>query len=451
MESAINCVVLTTLHDNFLTTIKSVNRQSLVPKNKFLIVDSKFADRWTHYSENEVLYNWKIVILRLDDDFGDYRTRAIDFISKNEWLCFLDDDEWIHPEFFKNLDSFVTSVRGPLDAIRLPRSNSFGTDVNVRPELDWLNPDGLNFPDWQGRVLLNTGSTRYQGAVHETLAGFTCMVDLKAPYVVLLHHKTEQMQSERNRLWSRLTHVQANAVRSENDSTSFVDYFSQCKEDYFLSNLMSKFGEKVSKVVVEIGAGHPIDLSNSRRFILDGYRALLIEGNRQLFESLSDEYQDCDVVDLVNCVVTGDGRDVDFHVSKIHWALSGIGGVSQAERHSASDIQVETISTTRPSEIIKNWTFVEHQIGILSIDIEGLEDEIVDDILSNTSYRPTFIVIEALSDSERKKQELLLEDHNYTFVKNLKLSNVWITSEFERLNELVSFSRAFDPFNNKTD
>lgn len=81
-----------------------------------------------------------------------------------------------------------------------------------------------------------------------------------------------------------------------------------------------------------------------------------------------------------------------------------------------------------------------------SIDIEGLEDEIADDILSNTAYRPTFIVIEALSDHERKKQEALLVGHNYTYLKNLQLSNVWIDSEFDGLLNIVDFSRSFDPY-----
>ena len=215
IESRINCVVLTMLHENFLTTIESVNAQSLLPKKRFLIVDDKFSDRFPEYSDNEVLAGWEIVMLSLGDDFGDYRNRAVDVVPKGEWLCFLDDDEWINQEFFKNLDDFVGSVKGPLDAIRIPRSNSFGFDVNERPEQDWLSPAGFLFPDWQGRVIINNGRTKYVGIVHETLSGYTCMVDFNGPYVMLIHHKTEPMQSKSDQLWGRLSEIAAESTDRE--------------------------------------------------------------------------------------------------------------------------------------------------------------------------------------------------------------------------------------------
>lgn len=216
MESRINCVVLTTLHENFLTTIESINAQSLLPKKRFLIVDSKFAERFPKYSDNEVLSLWEIVMLPLRDDFADYRNRAVELVQKDEWLCFIDDDEWLHQEFFKNLDGFVGSVKGPLDAIRIPRSNSFGLK-NERPEQDWLNPVGFRFPDWQGRVIKNNGRTKYVGVVHETLSGYACMVDCNSPYVMLIHHKTESMQRESNQLWGRLSQIATESIDPEFD------------------------------------------------------------------------------------------------------------------------------------------------------------------------------------------------------------------------------------------
>ena len=445
MQSRINCVALTTLHENFLTTIESVNAQSLLPNKRFLIIDGKFSERFPKYSDNEVLAGWEIVMLSLGDDFGDYRNRAVDVVPKGEWICFLDDDEWIHQEFFKNLDGFVGSVKGPLDAIRIPRSNSYGLNVNERPEQDWLKPEGYLFPDWQGRVLINNGRTKYVGVVHEVLSGYACMVDLHAPYVLLIHHKTRQMQSERNEQWGRLSEIATESIDPIIATTK--SFYSQCREDYFFSSLILRFGDKISRVVVEIGAGHPVNLSNSRWLILNGFRALLVEGNPILCQQLSDEYQNNENVEVANQVVTGDGRNVDFHMSKIHWALSGVGGVSQSDRHGVTDIEVVTKASKRVSELINFWNSGNLQIGILSIDIEGLEDEIADDVLSNTAYRPTFIVIDTLSDLERKKQEALLVGHNYTYLKNLQLSNVWIDSAFDGLLDVVDFSRSFDPYN----
>ena len=270
------------------------------------------------------------------------------------------------------------------------------------------------------------------------------MVFFNGPYVMLIHHKTAAMQAQSNQRWDNLREI---AIKSNDpEITNTNSFYSQCREDYFLASVFSKFGKKISRVVIEIGAGHPVDLSNSRWFILNGFRALLVEGNQILCQQLSDEYQNNENVDVANHVVTGDGRNVDFHTSKIHWALSGIGGVSQTERHSETDIEVVSIASKRVSEVINSWNSGDSEVGILSIDIEGLEDEIVDDFLSNTAFRPTFIVIEALSDLERNKQEALLVGHNYTYLKNLQLSNVWIDSAFDGLLDVVDFSRNFDPY-----
>lgn len=127
------------------------------------------------------------------------------------------------------------------------------------------------------------------------------------------------------------------------------DTFTQNGEDGIIDAIFKRIGTK-TKVCCEFGAWDGIHLSNCRRLILDGWSALMIEGDETRFNDLLSNYSNNGLVKCVNKYV---------------------------------DAKHSSLGT-----ILKENNIV--TIDFLSVDIDGLDYE----IFENLDVNPTVICIE---------------------------------------------------------
>ncbi|MCL4352882.1 MAG: FkbM family methyltransferase [Patescibacteria group bacterium] len=77
------------------------------------------------------------------------------------------------------------------------------------------------------------------------------------------------------------------------------NYFSQNGEDGIIERIFSIIGAPTKKCC-EFGAWDGIHFSNTRRLILNGWRAVLIEGNKERFQQLRQNYVPNERVHCIN-------------------------------------------------------------------------------------------------------------------------------------------------------
>lgn len=91
-------------------------------------------------------------------------------------------------------------------------------------------------------------------------------------------------------------------MRTEDLLAYKSDTYSQNGEDGIISRIFKIIGT-TTKVCCEFGAWDGVHLSNCRALILDGWRALMIEGDEERFRDLVSNYSENPLVISHNCYV----------------------------------------------------------------------------------------------------------------------------------------------------
>jgi hypothetical protein len=150
-----------------------------------------------------------------------------------------------------------------------------------------------------------------------------------------------------------------------------IDYqhrhFSQSGEDGIIARVFEIIGVG-NKLCCEFGAWDGIHLSNTRSLILDGWSALLIEGDIQRFHYLQTNYAGDPTISLECSFVGADGN-----------SLAQI-----LERHGLADLRLD----------------------LLSIDIDGLDFDHFS-TLDRLRFLPRLVVVEVQPEHGPDRTELL--------------------------------------------
>lgn len=151
----------------------------------------------------------------------------------------------------------------------------------------------------------------------------------------------------------------------------------------------------VTKFVVDVGA-RGRDRSNSYDFMREfGWTGLLIEANPLLLDSIHREFTDlnyrlvcCAVSDYVGRGALTIGSNDD--VSSLSEHLAVLWGESKGE----VEVRVDRLPN------ILSEQGVPLDFDLLSIDIEGEDIKVLNDLIDSSDYRPRWIIVEA-SDNFR--------------------------------------------------
>lgn len=213
---------------------------------------------------------------------------------------------------------------------------------------------------------------------------------------------------------------------------------AQMGDDIILSIVFKYLGIPLQQVVyLDIGANHPIECSNTYYFYKAGAKGVLVEANPKLIPMLK-LFRSGDVI-LNRCVAYKSGEKVDF------FDLTSIGiGLSTSSPQfrdnlltmypeaRESTIKVESISVMDLAS-----QYFDKAPTLLSIDIEGMEEE----ILSSIDFkicRPTVIVCEMIPfhpqhlrtiGKKNKNIMQLMEENDYSEYAFTGVNSIFIDNQ----------------------
>lgn len=203
-----------------------------------------------------------------------------------------------------------------------------------------------------------------------------------------------------------------------------MKYFSQFGQDKYIYE--SFFGGKTDGVVVEIGASHPSEFSNSLFFENLGWSGVLVEPNENDAKLLKDQrklpvessaiYNKSGEFDFLLCegytkVLSGILDEQNpYHLERIRSEIAQHGGSSQV-------VKVNCITF---SELAQKYNL--QSIDYLSIDTEGSEYSILTSI-PWTKISPICISVE--NNYKDSKIKGYLEDRGYSLVANLGCDEIY--------------------------
>ena len=177
--------------------------------------------------------------------------------------------------------------------------------------------------------------------------------------------------------------------------------FAQSGEDIVIDNLL---GHKSFGFYVDVGCNHPIQMSNTYRFYLRGWRGIAIDVNVEFAKPFA-RMRPRDL--FVDACISDSGSDVDFKIYKSR-ALSSITGTKFYDNPDHYGLErVERLQTKSLNEILQAHSAPE-KFELLSIDVEGHDFEVLRSIDLNR-YQPEVILVEvngkdisvnAIGDSE---------------------------------------------------
>jgi FkbM family methyltransferase len=165
----------------------------------------------------------------------------------------------------------------------------------------------------------------------------------------------------------------------------------------------SQFGEfplflnvarpKRDGVVVDAGALGK-DVSNSYDLLSQlGWRGVLIEANPNLWERIERDFAGLNS-SLVRCAVSDVEGPVVLHLGVVDGVSSIIRATAEAWGPLRGNVEVQA----RRLGAILDEQQVPRSFDLLSLDIEGMDMAVLNDLIEHTSYRPRWIFLEASYD-----------------------------------------------------
>ena len=202
---------------------------------------------------------------------------------------------------------------------------------------------------------------------------------------------------------------------------------SQYGEVELLLNLISK-EVFASPTIVDVGAAG-VDISNSIDLIATmGWRGLLIEANPHHAELLATEIAELNA-DVVCCAVAATEGEATFYLGRNHHLSS----LNQEMAESWGDTQGEITVTKRRLHKILDEHNIPQNFAVLSLDIEGVDFEVLNDLINSSLYRPDWIIIEwghtifeatmddhRLTDAVRTEYEIVGTTFSNILLKRIK-------------------------------
>jgi glycosyltransferase involved in cell wall biosynthesis len=147
----------------------------------------------------------RLVEYSLNKNFADFKNNLKNECKK-DYIVFIDADETLSEILLHHMPIILES--NPVDLFYVPRANTVAglTEDHVR-QWGWRVENGLvNWPDFQGRIVKNLESLRWEGAVHERVVGSKTVswfpIDNKD--YCLHHDKSIEKQEQQNRFYNTI-------------------------------------------------------------------------------------------------------------------------------------------------------------------------------------------------------------------------------------------------------
>ncbi len=183
---------------------------------------------------------------------------------------------------------------------------------------------------------------------------------------------------------------------------------------------------------VDIGAHHPIDISNTFLFYMQGWRGINIDatpGSMELFRKYRPE-------DVNLELAIGPRRERLSFTMFSDPALNGFVDQPTIEAHRARGIQVlRTLETEcRPIDGVLLEHLGDREIDLMNLDIEGKDIQVLE-TFDFARWRPKMIILEILGHRDLKsvvssREVTFLESKGYSAFSRLDFSTIFLDRRF---------------------
>lgn len=182
-------------------------------------------------------------------------------------------------------------------------------------------------------------------------------------------------------------------------------------------------GPDCPRIIVDVGANDGFYASNSYPFIARGWRAVLIEPHPGAYAKLQKLHSGIANTVCLNiaCAETAGERRLYFGLNSPGGSRSTLCTDDEFSRVRSQDftlVQVERLSTVLVTHAVP------HQFGILSIDAEGLDYEVLLG-LDLEVWRPRVIITEDYPPTDGRKRDYL-EKHGFRHAAQCPRNALWI-------------------------
>lgn len=160
-------------------------------------------------------------------------------------------------------------------------------------------------------------------------------------------------------------------------------YYGQNKEDEIINDLIvSKYGSDFKGTILDLGANDGITLSNSRYFIENGWKGVLIEAGKSPYQKLMTTVLPNTIA--INCAVGNQDGFLTFYESNNLLNSDDIGLVSSLVADETQRWRKAGIGFTEYQVECFTWESFRNKFhlnsqnfDIISIDIEGMDYDVL--------------------------------------------------------------------------
>ncbi|MEA5516905.1 FkbM family methyltransferase [Nodularia sp. UHCC 0506] len=176
--------------------------------------------------------------------------------------------------------------------------------------------------------------------------------------------------------------------------SNLIHSYSQTGEDRIIHAIINIYGkwEKAdfsSQYYVEVGCNEPIQYSNTFDLYKRGWKGLCIDGN----ELLINKFKKLRPNDTSVCAVVSNSKD---KITFTEFSDSGVSSVNQQHieewKKYSKIVSQKKITPISLNEVLDKYQ-APKQFGLLSIDVEGHDFEVLSSINLDI-YQPTLIIVE---------------------------------------------------------
>jgi FkbM family methyltransferase len=185
--------------------------------------------------------------------------------------------------------------------------------------------------------------------------------------------------------------------------------FSQYGEDLYVFNKLSRRGVGF---YVDVGAFHPISISNTHLLYKSGWSGINIEPNPGAISAFGF-YRPRDI--NLSCAV-------GTRAGHVNLTLEGV--FSKTTDMVSDDVNSASVQVRRLDEILGVYAH-DRIIDVMSVDCEGND---IDVLKSNdwSKFRPKILLVEAISKEDNENMDVFLAGIGYVKDVRIVITNIYI-------------------------
>ena len=180
-----------------------------------------------------------------------------------------------------------------------------------------------------------------------------------------------------------------------NNRSGFSDH-SQFGEMSQLVKLIVNSATKY-KSVVDVGARGKVGSNSYDLLTQFGWQGLLVEANPSLHDDIASDFAGTRFA-LAKCAIGPKEGKMPFYIG----ANDDVSSLKKDAAEGWGDLKGEIeVEVRRLHKVLSHYK-IPNDFDVLNLDIEGLDIEVLNDLITSSSYRPTYIIIEASYDFATK-------------------------------------------------